>query len=183
MLKTFGGKKWYKVVKVIYFYVTKVAITLNMSFLLGEYDCKLDAKGRMMIPADLKRQLPGVETDGLVILRGFEKQLTIYTKAKWEETVNELNKLNQYDKINRDFVRFFIRGAISLSVDSVGRTLLPKTLLEYAGIGNEVILSCQLDKIEVWAPAAYDTLMNSIPENFAAMAEQVMGSAGRRGNE
>ncbi|RVU00093.1 division/cell wall cluster transcriptional repressor MraZ [Mucilaginibacter limnophilus] len=154
-----------------------------MSFLIGEYDCKLDAKGRMMIPADLKRQLPGVETEGLVILRGFEKQLTIYTKVEWENTVNELNKLNQYDKINRDFLRFFIRGAMSISVDSVGRTLLPKALLDYAGIKGEVILSCQLNKIEVWEPGAYDTLMNSMPDNFAEMAEQVMGSAGRRGNE
>ncbi|MCD8741794.1 division/cell wall cluster transcriptional repressor MraZ [Mucilaginibacter roseus] len=154
-----------------------------MSFLLGEYDCKLDAKGRLMIPSDLKKQLPGVEGEGLVILRGFEKQLTIYTKTEWENTVNDLSKLNQYDRKSRDFVRFFTRGAMGLSLDAAGRVLLPKALLDYAGIGNEVIVACQLNKIELWAPAAYDDLMNSIPDDFAAMAEQVMGSAGRRDNE
>ena len=137
-----------------------------------------------MIPADLKKQLPGADSEGLVILRGFEKQLTIYTKSEWDNTVNELNKLNQYDKINRDFVRFFMRGAIGISVDSVGRTLLPKSLLDYAGITNEVILSCVLNKIEVWAPAEYEGFMGSEPPNFAALAEQVMGSAaGRRVDE
>ncbi|RYZ94259.1 MAG: division/cell wall cluster transcriptional repressor MraZ [Sphingobacteriaceae bacterium] len=155
-----------------------------MAHLLGTYDCKLDPKGRVMIPADLKKQLPGVDSEGLVILRGFEKQLTIYTKSEWDNTVNELNKLNQYDKINRDFVRFFMRGAIGISVDSVGRTLLPKALLDYAGITNEVILSCVLNKIEVWAPAEYEGFMGSEPPNFAALAEQVMGSAaGRRVDE
>ncbi|GAA4328101.1 division/cell wall cluster transcriptional repressor MraZ [Mucilaginibacter gynuensis] len=154
-----------------------------MAHLLGEYDCKLDAKGRMMIPSDLKKQLPGVEDEGLVILRGFEKQLTIYTKTEWDNTVNDLSKLNQYDKINRDFLRFFTRGAMGLSVDGAGRVLLPKSLLDYAGISNEVILSCQLNKIEVWEPVAYDKLMNSVPDDFAAMAERVMGSAGRMLNE
>jgi MraZ protein len=170
-------------VKVIYFYVTIIAVKPRMSFLLGEYDCKLDSKGRLMIPADLKKQLPGVENEGLVILRGFEKQLTIYTKKEWENTVNDLSKLNQYDRINRDFVRFFTRGAIGLSLDGAGRVLLPKTLLEYAGINNEVVLSCQLNKIEVWAPEAYDAIMNNMPDNFAMMAEQVMGSGERRLND
>lgn len=154
-----------------------------MSHLLGTYDCKLDPKGRLMIPADLKKQLPGVETDGLVIMRGFEKQLTIYTKAEWDKTLFELSKLNQYDRKNRDFVRFFMHGAMGMSVDSVGRTLLPKTLLDYAGITNEVVLYCVMDKIEVWSPAEYEAFMNNEPIDFAMMAEQIMGSKAGKGDD
>ena len=55
-----------------------------MSHFLGEFDCKLDAKGRMMIPSSLKKQLPEAEREGLVINRGFEKHLVIYTKKEWD---------------------------------------------------------------------------------------------------
>jgi MraZ protein len=58
-----------------------------MSYLTGEFDCKLDAKGRMMIPADLKKQLPEADSEGLVINRGLEKYLVIYTKSEWDKSL------------------------------------------------------------------------------------------------
>ncbi len=154
-----------------------------MSHFLGEFDCKLDAKGRMMVPAGLKKQLPGAETEGLVINRGFEKHLVIYTRKEWDKIVDDLNKLNQYEKKTREFIRYFTRGASELSLDSANRVLLPKQLLEYAGIGADVILSCQFNKIEVWAKDAYDQALDNEPENFANLAEEVMGKLGKAGNE
>ncbi len=151
-----------------------------MSHFLGEFDCKLDAKGRMMIPSSLKKQLPEAEREGLVINRGFEKNLVIYTKKEWDLITAELSKLNSYEKKSRDFIRYFTRGATELSLDSANRILFPKTLMEYAGITGEVVLSCVLNKIEVWAKDAYDSQMDNEPENFANLAEEVMGSAGRR---
>ena len=150
-----------------------------MSHFLGEFDCKLDAKGRMMIPSSLKKQLPEAEREGLVINRGFEKNLVIYTKKEWDLITAELSKLNSYEKKSRDFIRYFTRGATELSLDSANRILFPKTLMEYAGITGEVVLSCVLNKIEVWAKDAYDSQMDNEPENFANLAEEVMGSAGR----
>ena len=154
-----------------------------MSHFLGEFDCKLDAKGRVMIPSSLKKQLPEAEREGLVINRGFEKHLVIYTKKEWDHITGELSKLNLYEKRSRDFVRYFTRGATELSLDSANRILFPKGLLEYAGISTEVVLSCQLNKIEVWAKNAYDSQMDSEPENFANLAEEVMGTAGRKVND
>ena len=154
-----------------------------MSHFLGEFDCKLDAKGRMMVPAGLKKQLPGAETEGLVINRGFEKHLVIYTRKEWDKIVDDLNKLNQYEKKTREFIRYFTRGASELSLDSANRVLLPKQLLEYAGIGVDVILSCQFNKIEVWAKDAYDQALDNEPENFANLAEEVMGKLGKANNE
>ena len=152
-----------------------------MSHFLGEFDCKLDAKGRMMIPSSLKKQLPEAEREGLVINRGFEKHLVIYTKKEWDSITEELSKLNSYEKKSRDFIRYFTRGATELSLDSANRILLPKALMEYAGINAEVVLSCVLNKIEVWAKDAYDSQLDNEPENFANLAEEVMGHAGKRG--
>lgn len=153
-----------------------------MSHFLGEFECKLDAKGRLSIPSGLKRQLPEAEREGLVINRGFEKHLVIYTRKEWDTIVTDLSKLNQYEKRTREFIRYFTRGATELSVDAAGRVLLPKSLLEYAGIGADVVLACQFNKIEVWDQRAYDAQMDSEPENFANLAEEVMGGAGRRGD-
>jgi MraZ protein len=152
-----------------------------MSHFLGEFDCKLDAKGRMMIPSSLKKQLPEAEREGLVINRGFEKHLVIYTKKEWDSITEELSKLNSYEKKSRDFIRYFTRGATELSLDSANRILFPKALMEYAGITGEVVLSCVLNKIEVWAKDAYDNQLDSEPENFANLAEEVMGNTARRG--
>lgn len=154
-----------------------------MSHFLGEFDCKLDAKGRMMIPSSLKKQLPEAEREGLVVNRGFEKHLVIYTKKEWDQITGELSKLNLYEKKSRDFVRYFTRGATELTLDSANRILFPKALMEYAGIGTEVVLSCQLNKIEVWSKEAYEAQLDSEPENFANLAEEVMGNAGRGAND
>ena len=83
-----------------------------MNQLIGEFDCKLDAKGRLMVPVLLKKQLLDVERDGLVVNRGFEKNLVIYPKKVWDETVAELSKLNMFERKNREFVRAFQRGAM-----------------------------------------------------------------------
>ncbi|GAA4096041.1 division/cell wall cluster transcriptional repressor MraZ [Mucilaginibacter panaciglaebae] len=152
-----------------------------MSNFLGEFDCKLDAKGRMMIPVGLKKQLPEAVSEGLVINRGFEKHLVIYTRKEWDKIVDDLSKLNSYEKKTREFIRYFTRGASELLLDSAGRVLLPKSLLEYAGIGADVVLACQFNKIEVWAKDAYDSQLDDEPENFANLAEEVMG--GRRNDE
>ncbi|MBC7655333.1 MAG: division/cell wall cluster transcriptional repressor MraZ [Oligoflexus sp.] len=151
-----------------------------MSQLIGEFDCKLDAKGRLMVPSGLKKQLPLVDADGLIINRGFEKNLTIYSKTEWDKITAELAQLNPYEKKTREFIRYFTRGASELNLDASGRVLLPKSLLEYANIGTEVVLSCQFNKIEVWAKDVYDNQLDNEPENFSNLAEEVMGSIGRR---
>jgi MraZ protein len=183
MLKTFGGKKWRKVVKVIYFYITNIATSLTMSDLIGEYVCKIDAKGRLMVPADLKQQLPDVETEGLVVLRGFEKQLTIYPKTEWKTKVEKLSKLSEYDAKSRVFLRYLTRGALPLKLDSANRVLLPKQLLEYAGIGNEITLTCLLTRIEAWDTTTYNKMMDEMPEDFSGMAQDLMDSIEGRKNE
>lgn len=160
----------------VYFYIEFETNVYKMSFLIGEYECKLDTKGRMVLPAALKRQLPDVEREGLVINRGFEKHLVIYTREEWNAITARLAQLNQYVEKNRMFIRNFTRGATELSLDAAGRVLLPKGLLDYSGIKGEVVLACQVNKIEVWSKDGYEEFMNGdLGEDFSALAEQVMG--------
>ena len=147
-----------------------------MSHLIGEFDCKLDTKGRMVLPAALKRQMPDVERAGLVINRGFEKHLVIYSRSEWDKITRKLAKLNTYKARNRKFIRDFTRGATELTLDSAGRVLLPKSLLEYGGIAADIVLSCQFSKIEVWSKEAYNKLWEDAEDDdFVALAEEVMG--------
>jgi MraZ protein len=136
-----------------------------------------------MVPANLKKQLPEAESEGLVINRGFEKCLVIYTRKEWDKIVDVLSKKNQYEKKTREFIRYFTRGASELTLDSSNRVLLPKTLLEYAGIELDVVLSCQINRIEVWSQSVYEANIDNEPENFANMAEDVMGNDAGRAND
>lgn len=146
-----------------------------MQQLLGEYECKMDPKGRLRMPTDLVSQLGEGQSHSFVVNRGFEKCLMLYPEPVWEKITNEINQLNLYNKKNRDFVRYFYRGAQKLEVDGADRILITKRLLEYAAIDKEVILSAYNDRIEIWAKDQYDLLMDEEPDDFSDLAEDVLG--------
>lgn len=146
-----------------------------MQQLLGEFECKIDAKGRMRLPASLLKQLEAEDSAKFVINRGVEKCLMMYPKNVWDVLSAKVKKLNQYVKKNREFVRYFYKGATEMAPDNFERILLPKRLLEYAGIDKDVILFAIDDRIEVWAKEKYDNLMEAEPESFSDLAEEVMG--------
>jgi len=145
-----------------------------MTNLIGEFECRIDAKGRFMLPAGLKKQLPPEIQDRFVINRGFEKCLVLYPQNVWRTISDEINQLNLYSKKNRDFVRYFYRGATEMILDSASRLLLPKQLMEYAGIEKEIVLFAFSNRIEIWAKEAYETLLTDEPEDFSTLAEEVM---------
>jgi len=146
-----------------------------MPQLLGEYECKIDAKGRMRLPSMLLKQL-GVEGEmTFVINRGIEKHLNLYPKTVWDVLVQKVNKLNPYVRKNREFIRYFFRGANEVVTDASDRVLLTKRLQEYAGIDKEVILFAVNDRIEIWSKERYDNFMDEEPIDFSDLAEEVMG--------
>ena len=146
-----------------------------MSQLLGEFECRLDPKGRLMIPAGLKKQLPLEFGDKLVINRGFEKCLVLFPIDEWQKESEKVNRLNIYTKKNREFVRYFYRGATELLMDATARILLPKPLLDYAGIDKDLVLSAFAGRIEVWSKESYDKVLLDEPSDFSDLAEEVMG--------
>ena len=96
--------------------------------LTGEYDCKMDAKGRLKLPTGLLRQLGSSGSISFVLNRGFEKCLMLYPKEVWDKKAQEVNQLNIYIPRNRQFVRYFYRGASQLVTDSAERILLKRAL-------------------------------------------------------
>ena len=145
--------------------------------LLGEYECKIDAKGRMRLPSGLLGQLEEQEeAHEFVMNRGLENCVMLYPIEVWEEITKEINNLNPYNKKHRAFVRYFYRGANRMTLDSADRVLLSKTLLEYAEIEKEAILFAYNDRIEIWAKDKYNDFLDEDPEQFSDLAEEVLGN-------
>jgi len=146
---------------------------------LGEYICKLDAKGRLTVPSGLKKQLDNEGREGFVLNRGFEGCLGMYPHKDWQVVANKLNKLNLFVTKNREFVRKFNNGAINLVMDGNGRINLPNDLMSYAGITKEVVLFAYADRIEIWDKTKYDKMMNEEMGDFATLAEDVMSNGSK----
>jgi MraZ protein len=146
-----------------------------MAGYIGEFPCTVDPKGRFLLPGNLKKQIPAKEQKRFVVHRGIEKHLVIYTKKEWDRITEEVNELNLYGRKNREFIRKFNRGATEIDMDSLNRMLLPKTLMDYAGITKDIVLFAYGNRIEVWAEAEYDRMMKEESKDFADLAEEVMG--------
>ncbi|MGI8893701.1 MAG: division/cell wall cluster transcriptional repressor MraZ, partial [Bacteroidia bacterium] len=116
-----------------------------------------------------------------VVNRGFEKCLVLYPFNEWTVISAEINQLNLYTKKNRDFVRYFYRGATELALDNTNRMLFPKQLIDYASIDKDVVLFAYSNRIEVWAKGLYDNLLTDEPEDFSQLAEDVMGNKPKGG--
>src|SRR5580658_8540227 len=108
-----------------------------MAGFLGEYLCSLDNKGRVKLPAGLKGQLAPENNGRFVINRGFEQCLTMFPWEEWQKISARVSKLNTFEKKKREFVRYFYRGATEITLDTTDRLLLPKHLMEYAGITKD----------------------------------------------
>jgi MraZ protein len=146
-----------------------------MTNLIGEYECKIDAKGRLLVPSGLRKQFSPKSEGKLFVKRGIENCLELYQKHDWESVSEKVSGLNQFVKKNRVFARKFISGATQLELDNVGRVNLPKSLLEYAGVKRELVLFAYGNKIEIWDKASYDKELDMSDNDFAGLAEDVMG--------
>lgn len=147
-----------------------------MAGFLGQYPCKLDNKGRIKIPTGLKKQFDPEIKGRFVISRGFEKCLILYPINEWRKITAKLDKLNMFVRKNREFVRYFYRGATELQLDNADRLLLPKHLLGYANIDKETLLTAQSNTIEIWDHETYEGIMSGDSDEFADLAEEVMGN-------
>ena len=149
-----------------------------MSYPIGQYHCKLDAKGRLMVPADCKDQLGDLANDGFVLRPGlFSKCLELYTMSDWMRTQDKLKSLNQFVRSNVELVRKYNAGAKMVRLDSTGRMLIPKNLIDEGGLQKEVILTSLTVKMELWNADAYQTEINRIDENeFEKLATERLGN-------
>lgn len=147
--------------------------------LLGEYGCKVDAKGRLMFPSKLRKQLEEVLHHGLVLNRDiFEPCLVLYPKPEWDRVNTEMSRLSRYNQKHQAFQRKFMKGATLIELDATGRMLIPSALMSYAGIDpagdNDVIVTGVLEKIELWNTKRYnETVLNDGNEDFSDLADDI----------
>ncbi|MBS1651796.1 MAG: division/cell wall cluster transcriptional repressor MraZ [Bacteroidetes bacterium] len=146
-----------------------------MTSLIGEYDCRIDPKGRFMFPVDLRNQLAAAFEKGFVINRNLhQKCLVLYPVNEWEKLNKTLSKLNRLIKANDVFVRKFTGGATNVLSDSTGRLLIPKSLSEYACLGNDLKVIGSNNIIELWDKKQYEDFLNQ-DINIEKLAEDVLG--------
>mgnify|MGYP001222003855 FL=1 len=147
-----------------------------MDHFIGTYECKADVKGRIMVPAALKKQLSKSLNKGFVIKRAvFNKCLELYPLNQWEALMEKVNKLNRFNKKNNDFIRRFTAGVKLLEIDATGRLLIPKDLTNHAKISKKVVVSSVVNILEIWDKALYEKAIDEATTDFASLAEEVMG--------
>jgi len=151
---------------------------------IGDYTCKMDSKGRITLPSAFKKQMKESIHDGFVLKRDvFDECLILYPMKEWERQ-NDLirSKTNPYNKEHSRFLRMFFSGTAEVQPDSNSRILIPKKLMDYAGIDGEVVMAGQYGKIEIWSANTYGSISKA-DEEFANMAEKILGGSAESSKE
>ena len=150
--------------------------------LTGEFECKMDVKGRLRLPTSLIRQI-GANNLSFTLNRGFEKNLMLYPKDVWDSKTKEINQLNIYNTKQRHALRYFYRGATTLTLDSADRILLPKSLIEYAELSQDIVLFAYHEQIEIWSKENYEAIIAAEPEDFSVIADEIFGNVKLNGSD
>lgn len=144
--------------------------------LIGTYECKIDAKGRLMLPQAFKKQLAPVLQEGFVLKRAvFQKCLELYPIAEWNVLSQKVNKLNRFNKKNDEFIRRFNAGVKPIEVDTTGRILVSKDLGVFAGLKKDIVVNAAINILEIWDKELYEKAIDDAVLDFADLAEEVMG--------
>ncbi len=129
-----------------------------------------------MFPVAFKGQLDKSLSNGFVIKRSiFRKCLELYPFEEWDLESKRINNLNRFVKKNVDFIRKFMAGVKTVELDVTGRLLIPKDLIHYANIKKEIVLASVVNKIEIWDKSEYEKAVDYDSDEFADLAEEVMG--------
>jgi len=155
-----------------------------MATFIGDFVCKADAKGRIVLPSLFKKVMNAMEENRFVVRKDlFGECLILSPYPDWEEEMNEIRaRINMYNRAENQFYRQYFRGAAEVVLDANGRMLLPKRLLEKINLSKEIVLVGVDNKIELWAKYVYES--EEIPEGeLALMAERILGNSGFKDRE
>ncbi len=154
-----------------------------LNTIVGTYECKVDAKGRVLMPSPLKKQLISSLQEGFVLKRSvFQPCLELYPMQEWNVMMQKINKLNRFVKKNNDFIRRFTAGVKVVEIDALGRLLVPKDLIGFASITKDVVFSSAVTIVEIWDKDLYEKSINGEDVDFADLAEDVMGNVNEGDN-
>lgn len=162
----------------IYLYLPLKRVKHNsLTTIIGTYECKADAKGRLLLPAPLKKQLAASLQEGFVLKRSvFDQCLELWPMAEWKLMEVKIAKLNPFNRKHNDFRRKFMAGVKEIDIDDLGRMLLPKDLMAFGQISKDVVFSSNVNIIEIWDKDLYEKAIAGGDVDFADLAEEVMGN-------
>ena len=144
-------------------------------FFFGTYNCKADAKGRIMLPIALRNQMQPILKDGFYIKKSYYKEcLELYPAHEWEKVMGELDEKNRYDEEVDDFIRIFTAGLRPVEVDGTGRLLIAKDVMQMAGISKEVKIAPIRKHLEIWNLEVYENAVKASKERKKELASKVM---------
>lgn len=144
-----------------------------MSSFKGSYDYSVDNKGRINLPAKLRKYVLPEANDTFVITRGYERCLFVYPQDEWARLELTIRRLSSTNPKNRFVMRMLFEKATESQLDGQGRIAIPKDLLDFAGIENEVVIIGVLERIEIWNPKLYQEYKNSQPDSYENVAQSV----------
>lgn len=148
---------------------------LSMTFFTSEHESKLDAKGRLVLPARIKAQLPQDSGENeLIIRKGFEQCLILYPMVEFKKVFSKISSLSEFNEEYRKLQRNFLSGVVQVELDSNGRFLLPKNMLAYAQLDKEAMLVGTGNKVEIWNPSIYEKHLISDPGELSKLAEKYL---------
>ncbi len=145
-----------------------------MLFITGEYECKLDAKGRLVLPSRLKASLPESSSTELYLVKGFEPCLLLYPLVEYKKIFSRIAGLNEFNVEYRRLQRNFFRGSASVELDNAGRFLIPKFMLTHASLERECVLVGMGNRMEIWNPDKYEDYLIKDPQELSALAEKYL---------
>ncbi len=158
-----------------------------MKNFIGTYECRIDDKGRIKLPASLTKQMEHFADQPFIIKRSvFQKCLEVYPMAPWDRLMAKINALNRFVKKNADFIRMFTAGVKTVEMDSVGRLQISKDLTQFANLNKEIVITSAGELFEIWDKESYEQVIAVSEIDFANLAEDVMGnleSAGSKNQE
>ncbi|MCI0707810.1 MAG: division/cell wall cluster transcriptional repressor MraZ [Ignavibacteriae bacterium] len=145
-----------------------------MSSFKGRYEYSVDSKGRVALPAKLRKNVSPAANDTFIITRGFEQCLFVYPQDEWNKVEESVRGLSPSNPQHRFFVRTLLQWATDVQLDGQSRLSIPQDLLKFSGIENEVLILGVMERIEIWNPKIYEQYMNNQPATYETVAESVL---------
>jgi MraZ protein len=145
-----------------------------MTFFTSEFESKLDAKGRLVLPARIKAQLPSGEGNELVVRRGFEPCLIIYPMVEFKKVFSKISGLSEFNEEYRKLQRNFFSGTATVELDSNGRFVIPRNMLSYAQLEKDLTLVGMGNKVEVGNPSIYEKHLIKDSSELSKLAEKYL---------
>jgi len=136
---------------------------------IGEYQHTLDVKRRVAVPAKFRSKFK----DGIVLTRGLDGCLFVYTMAEWKKIAEKLGTMPVGEKATRSFIRMILAGATDGYLDSQGRVLIPEYLKNYAGLDKDVVVIGLFNRLEIWDSDVWEKYKKGAEKKQSEIADQL----------